>query len=60
MRLHQDGTIMNEVIRARLRIALISGKLHEGRLSWFYHVRRKPRDAPVRRLENIIIDSKRG
>ncbi|KAL6546097.1 hypothetical protein OROGR_009971 [Orobanche gracilis] len=44
--------LRNEVIREKVRVASIEDKMMENRLRWFGHVRRRPVDAPVRRLEN--------
>ncbi|KAL6504070.1 hypothetical protein OROGR_025993 [Orobanche gracilis] len=43
--------LRNEVIREKVRVASIEDKMMENRLRWFGHVRRRPVDAPVRRLE---------
>ncbi|XP_074304411.1 uncharacterized protein LOC141639131 isoform X2 [Silene latifolia] len=43
--------LRNEVIREKLKVAPIEDKMMENRLRWFDHVRRRPMDAPVRRLE---------
>jgi len=37
-------------------VALIEEKMRENRLQWFDHVRRKPTDAPVRRVELIDLE----
>ncbi|KAL6507200.1 hypothetical protein OROHE_022099 [Orobanche hederae] len=44
--------LKNEVIREKVRVASIEDKMMENRLRWFGHVRRRPVDAPVRRLES--------
>ncbi|KAL6560073.1 hypothetical protein OROHE_006311 [Orobanche hederae] len=44
--------LRNEVIRKKVRVASIEEKMMENRLRWFGHVRRRPVDAPVRRLES--------
>ncbi|KAL6580722.1 hypothetical protein OROMI_006645 [Orobanche minor] len=44
--------LRNEVIREKVRVASIEDKMMENRLRWFGHVRRRPVDAPVRRLES--------
>ncbi|KAL6582399.1 hypothetical protein OROMI_006413 [Orobanche minor] len=48
--------LRNEVIREKVRVASIEDKMMENRLRWFGHVRRRPVDAPVRRirLEAVI------
>ena len=43
----------NEDIRTKIGIASIEEKMRENRLRWFGHVRRRPTDAPVRRVEHI-------
>ena len=43
--------LRNEVIREKVRVAPIEYKMMENRLRWFGHVRRRPTQAPVRRLE---------
>ncbi|KAL6566196.1 hypothetical protein OROGR_001811 [Orobanche gracilis] len=43
--------LRNEVIREKVRVASIEDKMMENRLRWFGHVRRRPVEAPVRRLE---------
>jgi len=45
--------IRNEVIRDKIRVASIEDKISDARLRWFGHIRRMPRDAPVRRCETI-------
>ncbi|KAD3069016.1 hypothetical protein E3N88_36896 [Mikania micrantha] len=52
--------IRNEVFRERLQVANISDKVREGRLRWFGHVRRRSQSAPVRRIELITVEGKRG
>ncbi|KAL6494468.1 hypothetical protein OROGR_031268 [Orobanche gracilis] len=44
--------LRNEVIREKVRVASIEDKMMENRLRWFGHVRRRPVDAPLRRLES--------
>ncbi|KAL6561231.1 hypothetical protein OROMI_016832 [Orobanche minor] len=44
--------LRNEVIREKVRVASIEDKMMENRLRWFGHVRRRPVDAPVRKLES--------
>ena len=43
----------NEDIRTKIGVASIEKKMRENRLRWFGHVRRRPTDAPVRRVEHI-------
>ena len=45
--------IRNEVIRGKVGVASIEDKMREARLRWFGHIRRRPRDAPVRRCETL-------
>ncbi|KAL6508141.1 hypothetical protein OROHE_021683 [Orobanche hederae] len=44
--------LRNEVIREKVRVASIEDKMMENRLRWFGHARRRPIDAPMRRLES--------
>ncbi|CAH9108779.1 unnamed protein product [Cuscuta europaea] len=43
--------VRNEAIRQRVGVAPIEDKMRKSRLRWFGHVRRRPSDAPVRRVE---------
>ena len=52
--------IPNRVYREKLGIAAIGDKLREGRLRWFGHVRRRSPTEPVRRVEGIHVEGKRG
>ena len=45
--------LRNEDIRTKIGVASIEKKMRENRLRWFGHVRRRPIDAPVRRVEHI-------
>jgi len=45
--------VRNEDIRIKIGVASIEEKMRENRLRWFGHVRRRPTDAPVRRVERI-------
>ncbi len=45
--------VRNEHIRKKLGVTSIDEKMRESRLRWFGHVRRRPMDAPVRRVETI-------
>ena len=45
--------VRNKDIRTKIDIASIEEKMRENRLRWFGHVRRRPTDAPVRRVERI-------
>ena len=44
----------------KVGVALLTPKMHENRLRWFRHMQRKTYDAPVRRIENIIVEGKRS
>jgi len=52
--------IRNKVIRGKVRVASIEEKMREVRLRWFGHLRRRPRDTPVRRCETIKCLDYRG
>ena len=53
--------IRNENIREKVGVVGIDEKLRECRLRWFGHVKRRPIDAPVRKVENIELGmGKRG
>ncbi|GJS59760.1 retrovirus-related pol polyprotein LINE-1 [Tanacetum coccineum] len=54
-----SNMIPNRVYRAELEVENIINKMREGRLRWFGHVRRRPRSAPVRRVEALVIDGLR-
>ena len=43
--------IRNEEIRKKVGVAPIENKMRENHLRWFGHIRRRPNDAPVRRME---------
>ena len=60
MRVHIDGSIRNQEFRDKLGVAPISGTMRENRLRWFKHLQRKTFHTPVRRVENIIVEGKRG
>ena len=45
--------VRNEDIRTKIGVAPIKEKMRENRLRWFDHVRSRPTDAPVRRVEHI-------
>ena len=51
--------IRNESIRTKLEVAPIEDKMRENRLRWFGHVQRRPFSAPVRRIDEIIVDGAR-
>ncbi|KAM0004716.1 putative ste24 endopeptidase [Helianthus debilis subsp. tardiflorus] len=52
--------IRNEVFRERLGVASISKKIKEGRLRWFGHVKRRETTAPVRVVETLTVEGRRG
>ena len=52
--------IRNQEFREKLGVAPLSAKMRENRLRWFGHVQRKTHDAPIRRIECIIVESKRS
>jgi hypothetical protein len=52
--------LRNQEFREKLGVAPLSAKMRENRLRWFGHVKRKTYDAPVRRIESIIVEGKRG
>ena len=49
----QRDKVRNEDIRTKIGVASIEEKMRKNRLRWFGHVRRRPTDAPVRRIECI-------
>nr|GEY82192.1 isoleucine--tRNA ligase [Tanacetum cinerariifolium] len=51
--------IPNGVFRAELNVDSIIGKMREGRLIWFGHVRRRPQSASVRRVEAMLGEGSR-
>ena len=52
--------IRNQEFRKKLGVALVSAKIRENMLRWFGHVQRKTHDAPVRRIEYVIVEGKRN
>ena len=48
--------VRNEDIHSLVGVAPIEDKMRENRLRWFGHIRRRPMDAPVRRVEKIDIE----
>ncbi|XP_057532139.1 uncharacterized protein LOC130810182 [Amaranthus tricolor] len=52
--------IRNQDFRESLGVAPLSTKMRENILRWFRHVQRKTYDAPVRRIESIILEGKRS
>nr|GFB10001.1 putative cytochrome P450 [Tanacetum cinerariifolium] len=51
--------IPNGVYRAELEVESIINKIGEGRLKWFRHVSRRPRSAPVRRVEALVVNDRK-
>jgi len=49
----QRDKVRNENIRTKIGVAFIEEKMRENCLRCFGHVRRRPTDAPVRRVERI-------
>nr|GEV45648.1 putative cytochrome P450 [Tanacetum cinerariifolium] len=47
------------VYRPELEVKTIINKLREGRLRLFRHVKRRPRFAPVRRVEALVVNGQR-
>ncbi|KAK9069524.1 hypothetical protein SSX86_011428 [Deinandra increscens subsp. villosa] len=56
----QLDRIRNEVFRGRFAMMSISEKIREGRLRWFGHVMRRQVSAPVRSVDSIIVEGRRG
>ncbi|KAK9053899.1 hypothetical protein SSX86_024974 [Deinandra increscens subsp. villosa] len=56
----QLDRIRNEVFRGRFAVTSISEKIREGRLRWFGHVMRRQVSAPVRSVDSIIVEGRRG
>ena len=52
--------IRNWKFREKLEVAHLSAKMRDNRLRWLRHVLRKTYDAPVRRIESIIVEGKRS
>ena len=50
--------IRNQEFRDKLGVAPISGIMSENRLRWFGYVQRKTFDAPLRRVESVIVEGK--
>ncbi|GJY92834.1 retrovirus-related pol polyprotein LINE-1 [Tanacetum coccineum] len=51
--------IPNGVYKEQLEVETIINKMREGRLRWFGHVRRRSQSAPVRRVEDLVVDGLR-
>ena len=45
--------VRNEDIRTKIGVDPIEKKMRENRLRWFVHVRHRPTDVPVQRVERI-------
>ena len=52
--------IRNQEFGEKLGVAPLSAKMWKNRLRWFRHVQKKTHDAPVRRIECIIVEGKRS
>ena len=52
--------IKNQEFREKLGVAPIYAKMRDNKLRSFGHVQRKNLDAPVRRIENIIVEGKKS
>ena len=46
--------IRNDCIRKKVGVADIGGKMTETRLRWFGHVQRRPLEAPVRQVDQMV------
>ncbi|GKC39877.1 hypothetical protein Tco_1052261 [Tanacetum coccineum] len=51
--------IPNGVFRAELDVDSIVDKMREGRLRWFGHVKRRPQNALVTRVEAMEVEGSR-
>ncbi|GJV90504.1 hypothetical protein Tco_1538317 [Tanacetum coccineum] len=51
--------ILNGVFKAKLEVDSIIYKMREGRLRWFGHVKRRPQVAPIRRVEDPVVNDLR-
>lgn len=47
------GKIRNEYIREKVEITAIEEKMTESRLRWFDHVRRRPIEALVKKVDQM-------
>ncbi|PHT45695.1 Syntaxin-81 [Capsicum baccatum] len=54
--LTRGDKIRNEIIREKMRVALVEDKMREGKQRWFGNVMRRDADAPVRRCERLALD----
>ena len=43
-----------------LKVGVIQDKIKEGRLRWFGHVKRRETTAPVRVVETLTVEGRRG
>ncbi|KAF3652347.1 hypothetical protein FXO37_17559 [Capsicum annuum] len=54
--LTRGDRVWNETIREKVGVTPVECKMREARLRWFGHVKRRGRDAPVRRCERLALD----
>lgn len=47
--------IRNDDIRNKVGVTSMEDKMHEARLRWYVHVKRRGVDAPVRRCERLTM-----
>ncbi|XP_076887649.1 uncharacterized protein LOC143537863 [Bidens hawaiensis] len=52
--------ITNEVFREQLGVVIICEKIKEGRLRWYGHVKRRQVITPVRAVETLNVEGRRG
>ena len=52
----RSDKMRKENIRTKIGVPSIEKKMRENRLRWLGHVRRRPIDAPVRRIERINLE----
>lgn len=48
--------IRNENIRNKVGVALVEDKMWEARLRWIGYMKRRCKDAPIRRCEKLVMD----
>ena len=52
--------IRNQEFKEKLGVAPLSAKIRKNKLRWFWHVQKKIHDAPVKRIECIIVEGKKS